>query len=139
MNKEAMLYEKLEKNMVHCYLCSHHCRIAPDKFGFCGVRQNLGGRLHTLVYGEAIASHVDPIEKKPLYHFLPGSTSYSIATIGCNFRCGFCQNWEISQASKREGFDSGGCELKTEEIISGAKKNNVRRNSFKKTHPDMTF
>jgi len=92
MRKEAMLYEKLEGDMVRCILCAHRCKIADSKYGFCGVRKNEKGRLYTLVYGEVIASHVDPIEKKPFYHFLPGSRSYSIATIGCNFRCGFCQN-----------------------------------------------
>ena len=79
----------------------------PDKFGICGVRQNKEGRLYTLIYGDIIASHIDPIEKKPLYHFLPGSTSYSIATMGCNFKCPFCQNWEISQASKRDRNAAG--------------------------------
>ena len=98
MIKEAMLYEKLDNGKVHCYLCSHHCRILPGKFGICGVRENIGAKLHTVVYGDVIAAHVDPIEKKPLYHFFPGSASYSIATIGCNFKCAFCQNWEISQS-----------------------------------------
>src|SRR4030042_6879216 len=103
--KEALLYEKLENNKVHCFRCAHHCRIADKNFGFCGVRQNIDGKLYTHVYGKVIAAHPDPIEKKPLSHFLRGSTSFSIATIGCNFRCGFCQNWEISQNSFSAGDD----------------------------------
>ncbi|HNR52861.1 MAG TPA: radical SAM protein, partial [Deltaproteobacteria bacterium] len=102
MIREAMLYEREEGQKVRCRLCSHRCRISEDHFGFCGVRQNRDGILYTHVYGEVIAAQVDPIEKKPLYHFLPGTDSYSIATIGCNFRCDFCQNWSISQVSSRE-------------------------------------
>jgi pyruvate formate lyase activating enzyme len=90
--QKAVLWEKIDDKNVRCFLCSHYCRIAPDGSGFCGVRQNRGGELVTHAYGRLIAAHVDPIEKKPLYHFLPGTSSYSVATTGCNFRCGFCQN-----------------------------------------------
>jgi pyruvate formate lyase activating enzyme len=95
--KEAYLYEKLEGLKVQCYLCNHRCLIKDGLKGICGVRENRGGTLFSLVYGQVIARHVDPIEKKPLFHFLPGSTSYSIATAGCNFKCLFCQNADISQ------------------------------------------
>ncbi|MFH1351157.1 MAG: AmmeMemoRadiSam system radical SAM enzyme [Pseudomonadota bacterium] len=95
--KEAYLYEKMEKKRVRCLLCSHRCLIKDGAKGICGVRENLDGTLMSLVYGKVIARHVDPIEKKPLFHFLPGSYSYSIATVGCNFRCLFCQNSDISQ------------------------------------------
>jgi len=95
--REAYLYEKLEGNRVRCLLCGHGCLIKDGSKGICGVRENHGGILTTLVYGKVIAMHVDPIEKKPLFHFLPGSRSYSIATVGCNFRCRFCQNSDISQ------------------------------------------
>ena len=105
--KEAYLYEKLENNLARCFLCAHHCRISEKKFGICGVRQNIEGKLYSHVYGRSIAMHVDPIEKKPLYHFLPGSTSFSLATIGCNFHCGFCQNWEISQDRAQDGAEPG--------------------------------
>jgi len=88
MLKEAMLYEKKENDKVSCFLCSHHCLISDGKFGICNVRENRGGVLFTHAYGELIAQNVDPIEKKPLYHFLPGSKSFSIAAIGCNFQCG---------------------------------------------------
>ena len=102
MIKEAMLSRPLGDGQVSCSLCHHQCQIADGKFGICGVRQNREGTLFTHVYGEVIAAHVDPIEKKPLYHFLPGTTSFSIATIGCNFQCPFCQNWQISQNRKKD-------------------------------------
>jgi len=95
--KEAYLWEKIEDNSVRCNLCNHRCVIKEGKRGICGVRENKDGRLITLVYDKVIAAHLDPIEKKPLFHFLPGTTSFSIATVGCNFRCKFCQNYEISQ------------------------------------------
>ncbi|MHC1729975.1 MAG: AmmeMemoRadiSam system radical SAM enzyme [Syntrophobacteraceae bacterium] len=101
--KEAMLYKQLEESRVHCFLCSQHCHIEPGKIGKCGVRENRDGQLQSLVYGKLIAQHVDPIEKKPLFHFLPGTTSYSIATAGCNFTCLFCQNSDISQAPREHG------------------------------------
>ncbi|MFC1508086.1 AmmeMemoRadiSam system radical SAM enzyme [Candidatus Omnitrophota bacterium] len=138
MIKEAMLYEKLDSDRVKCNLCKHHCKISPDKFGICGVRKNTSGVLYTHVYGEAISSHVDPIEKKPLYHFLPGTKSFSIATVGCNFRCLFCQNWEISQFSKKENGIFGS-QLKPEEIVREAKKNNCKSISYTYTEPTIFF
>ena len=95
--REAMLWSRGEGDRAQCGLCSHRCSVAPGKRGVCGVRENREGVLYTLVYGRLIAEHLDPIEKKPLYHFQPGTSSYSIATPGCNFRCDFCQNWQISQ------------------------------------------
>jgi len=144
MIKEAMLYEKLEGKLVHCYLCSHNCRIADGKFGFCAVRQNTGGTLNTLVYAEAVAAHVDPIEKKPLLHFLPGTYTYSIAAMGCNFKCGFCQNWEISQLSKKDGFAVGAnghspLHLNPEDVVSEAKKNACKSVSYTYTEPTVFF
>jgi pyruvate formate lyase activating enzyme len=137
--KEALLYEKLENNKVHCFLCAHHCRIADKGFGFCGVRQNIGGVLYTHAYGKVIASHIDPIEKKPLYHFFPGSTSFSIATIGCNFHCGFCQNWEISQSSFKEAKYSSQDELPPLEIVETALKNGCKSISYTYTEPTIFF
>ena len=87
---------------VRCIACAHRCVLRPSRVGICGVRQNRGGLLYTLVYGQAVASQAEPIEKKPFFHFLPGSYAYSVATRGCNFHCSYCQNWEISQAH-REG------------------------------------
>ena len=138
MNKEALLYEKLENKFVHCYLCAHQCRIANQKFGFCGVRQNINGILYTRTYSRLVASHIDPIEKKPLYHFLPGSTSFSIATIGCNFHCGFCQNWEISQRSLRDG-DADGEDFSPEAIVMAAIKNKCKSISYTYTEPTIFF
>lgn len=139
MKKEAALYERLPDKQVQCFLCNHLCKIADSKYGFCGVRQNIDGRLYTQVYCEAIANHVDPIEKKPLYHFFPGSSAYSIATIGCNFRCPFCQNWQISQASKRQGEDLGGYELKPEEVVREAKRYRCMSISYTYTEPTIFF
>jgi pyruvate formate lyase activating enzyme len=99
MIKEAMLYEKLDDDKVQCKLCAHRCRISPGKRGFCAVRENREGTLYTLNYNVVSSEALDPIEKKPLYHFYPGSVVYSLGTIGCNFRCKHCQNWTISQIS----------------------------------------
>ena len=95
--KEAYLYEKLDNNKVRCNLCSHRCIIKDKHRGICGVRENRSGILVTLVYDKVITMHCDPVEKKPLFHFLPKSRAFSIATVGCNFRCLFCQNADISQ------------------------------------------
>ncbi|MBI5378536.1 MAG: AmmeMemoRadiSam system radical SAM enzyme [Nitrospirae bacterium] len=108
--KEAMFYEKLAEGRVLCTLCSLYCKVRPGRRGACGVRVNLEGILYTLVYDKIISRNIDPIEKKPLFHFYPGSRSYSIATVGCNFRCLHCQNYEISQQPKGGRIDreSGG-------------------------------
>lgn len=137
--KEALLYEKLENKLVHCFLCAHHCRIADSKFGFCGVRQNIGGTLYTHVYAKPISLNVDPIEKKPLYHFLPGSYSFSLATIGCNFQCGFCQNWRISQARVRDGYYMDEKEVLPEEVVKEALKNKCASISYTYTEPTIFF
>jgi len=138
MKKEAMLWETEKEGVIRCFLCNHHCRIPVGKFGFCGVRRHEEGKLYTYAYGSIIASHVDPIEKKPLYHFLPGSRSYSIATIGCNFRCGFCQNWQISQLSVKEG-DFAGHETTPEDVVDAAVKNGCRSISYTYTEPTIFF
>ncbi|MEW6074909.1 MAG: AmmeMemoRadiSam system radical SAM enzyme [Candidatus Omnitrophota bacterium] len=136
MNKEAFFYEKAGDKAVHCFLCNHHCRIPESGFGFCGVRQNQSGTLYALNYGKVIASHVDPIEKKPLYHFLPGTESFSIATVGCNFRCGFCQNWQISQETMKAG--PGRQEENTPlEIVNAAVRYNCKSISYTYTEPTI--
>nr|WP_321467420.1 AmmeMemoRadiSam system radical SAM enzyme [uncultured Desulfobulbus sp.] len=94
---EALFYQAGEAQKVVCNLCHHHCRISSGKRGRCGVRENREGRLYSLVYGQLVAEHIDPIEKKPMFHLLPGSLSYSISTVGCNFQCRHCQNYQISQ------------------------------------------
>lgn len=122
--KEAYLYEKLDDNKVKCTLCSHGCVIKDSFTGICGVRENRSGRLISLVYNKIIAKQLDPIEKKPLFHFLPGSRAYSIATVGCNLKCLFCQNSDISQmpADHRRilGEDTAPEKTVEEVIASGA-------------------
>ena len=100
--KEALYYQKLDNKNVQCQMCPRNCVIPPGKRGFCGVRENRDGILYTLSYGKTVAIHTDPIEKKPLFHFLPGTTAFSVATAGCKLRCKFCQNWEISQKRPEE-------------------------------------
>ncbi|MFH0732968.1 MAG: AmmeMemoRadiSam system radical SAM enzyme [Candidatus Omnitrophota bacterium] len=139
MIKEAMLYKSMDGSLVECGLCAHHCRIAESQFGFCKVRQNKEGKLYTHVYGEVIAAHVDPIEKKPLYHFLPGSMSYSIAAPGCNFRCGFCQNWQISQLSAQDQASKVMYKMSSEQIVKAAIENNCKSISYTYTEPTIFF
>ena len=95
---EARYYEKLAHRKIRCLLCPRECVIDDLERGYCGVRENRGGVYYSLVYGQVVSAHIDPIEKKPLFHFIPSSTAFSIATAGCNVFCKFCQNWEISQA-----------------------------------------
>jgi len=139
MIKDAMLYEPLEGGKVVCNLCAHRCRIAQGKWGICGVRENREGKLVTHAYGEVIAAHVDPIEKKPFFHFLPGTTSFSIATVGCNFRCPFCQNWEISQASKKDGSGERGYKLMPQDVVREALDRGCRNISYTYTEPTIFF
>ncbi|MFQ5997946.1 MAG: AmmeMemoRadiSam system radical SAM enzyme, partial [Candidatus Bathyarchaeia archaeon] len=105
MGKEALLYEPLADNRVVCTACARYCKIPSGSIGLCGVRQNIDGKLHLSVYGKVITGHIDPIEKKPVTHFRPGSKIFSIATTGCNWLCRYCQNYDISQRRKVEGID----------------------------------
>ena len=136
MKKEAILYQKLEGGKVRCKLCNHACIIPEGKRGICGVRENIGGKLYSLVYEKAISACIDPIEKKPFYHFLPGSKSFSIATIGCNFRCKHCQNWEISQAGKKDGKIIGET-LKIRDIVREALATGCKSISYTYTEPTI--
>lgn len=95
--QEALYYRRLQENRVHCLLCPQGCRIADGRSGMCRMRQNREGRLYAANYGQVSAAALDPMEKKPLYHFYPGSLIFSLGTLGCNLRCGFCQNWHIAQ------------------------------------------
>ena len=138
MKKEALLYERLGDASVQCNLCSHRCKISDGEYGFCGMRQNDGGALYTYAWGSVVASHVDPIEKKPLYHFLPGTNSFSIATAGCNFRCGFCQNWEISQSNARERAAAApNREIDPEIVVQAALDNGCKSISYTYTEPTI--
>lgn len=132
--KEAVLYEKNADKSVHCYLCAHNCHISDGKYGFCKVRQNVEGVLYTHSYGKVIAQQIDPIEKKPLYHFLPGTKSFSIATKGCNFTCGFCQNWQISQTAKS---DSSEKETSADYIVKRAVESGCKSISCTYTEPTI--
>lgn len=94
---EARYYQQLPDREIECLLCPRFCKLGDKERGYCGVRENIGGKYYTLVYGKVCTSNIDPIEKKPFFHFLPGTNALSIATAGCNVNCKFCQNWEISQ------------------------------------------
>lgn len=140
MTREAMLYKKLDNEEVRCRLCSHHCKIKEGEVGFCRVRQNRGGTLYSNVFGRVIARHVDPVEKKPLYHFLPGTRAYSLGTVGCNFRCSFCQNWQISQAGDTAGDENKyGIPLSPEEAVQEAKDQNCESIAYTYTEPTIFF
>ena len=136
--REAMLYSRLEEQKVQCHLCNHQCTISPSKRGICGVRENREGKLYTLVFGRAISLNVDPIEKKPIFHLYPGSTSFSIATVGCNFRCLQCQNHEISQMPKDQGRMDGST-VSPSKIVSLAKENRCQSISYTYTEPTIYF
>ncbi len=118
--KEAMFYRSGKNNEVVCELCNHHCRIREGKRGICGVRKNSNGVLYSLVYGRLIAEHIDPIEKKPLFNFLPGSKAFSISTVGCNFRCLHCQNYNISQYPHAHEGKITGAERTAESVVEDA-------------------
>jgi pyruvate formate lyase activating enzyme len=136
--KEAYLYDKRPGKKVRCFLCSHRCLIADGKRGVCCVRENKEGILYSLVYEKLISANVDPIEKKPFFHFLPGSKSFSVAAPGCNFRCLHCQNHEISQLPRDKEIIMGE-KVSAEEIVSLASKNNCASISYTYTEPTIFF
>jgi pyruvate formate lyase activating enzyme len=133
----ARLWEGLEDQKVHCFLCAHECHIDPGKRGICHVRQNRDGQLFSLNYGKIIAEHIDPIEKKPLFHFLPGTRSYSIATVGCNFMCLHCQNYDISQYPRVHGGLIRGDERDPESIVAYALASHSASISYTYTEPTI--
>jgi pyruvate formate lyase activating enzyme len=136
--REAMFYDKLEDHRVRCRLCRFHCLIGPGQRGHCRVRENRHGVLVSLVYGRAVAEHVDPIEKKPLFHVLPGSRSYSIATVGCNFRCLHCQNYSISQPEEGS-IELAGNLVQPETVVQRALAQGCRSISYTYTEPTIFF
>lgn len=137
--KQALFQKKEEGGKVRCGLCSHRCLIAPGHRGICAVRENQDGVLYSLVYDKLIAAHVDPIEKKPLFHFHPGSLSYSIATPGCNFRCRHCQNADISQLPRDRGGMIMGEPVSPERIVAAAKEARCISISYTYTEPTIYF
>jgi len=136
--KEAYLYAKQSGNKVRCFLCSHRCLIADGKRGVCCVRENREGSLYSLVYERLISANVDPIEKKPFFHFLPGSKAFSVAAPGCNFRCLHCQNHEISQLPRDKEIIMGE-KVSAEEICSLTLKHNCASISYTYTEPTIFF
>ena len=137
--KEAMFYQQLEHKKVICELCPHFCKLDDGQVGNCNVRKNSAGKLYSLVYGKAIAVHVDPIEKKPLFHVTPGSRSFSMATVGCNFHCKFCQNADISQVSRSVNLDTIGQNLSPEELVAMASSDNCSSIAYTYTEPTIYF
>ncbi|MBN1482359.1 AmmeMemoRadiSam system radical SAM enzyme [candidate division KSB1 bacterium] len=135
--RKADFYIRREHLKVQCTLCPHNCRLAEGEFGLCGVRQNKGGILYSHVYERAIATHVDPVEKKPLFHVFPGSKSFSIATVGCNFKCTFCQNHEISQMPRSGRIE--GQYLPVAEVIDMAEKYDCKTIACTYTEPTIYF
>ena len=131
--KQALFYKK-EGDSLKCELCPHNCLIKDLKKGICGVRKNIKGKLYSLVYNKPCAMHVDAIEKKPLYHFLPNSKVYSIGTVGCNLNCDFCQNYKISRANPE---DHDFQEVKSEEIVKLAINNKCKSIAYTYTEPTV--
>ncbi len=134
--KQAVLWEQAQGNKIQCFLCAHRCLIAEGKTGICAVRKNIGGVLYSLNYDKVVSANPDPIEKKPLFHFQPGSKSFSIATMGCNFRCEFCQNWQISQAVVETGQFEGEA-ISPEQIVSAAVQYDCKSISYTYTEPTI--
>jgi len=132
--KEAMFYEKLKDKKVHCRLCAFNCVISDGEVGRCRVRKDIDGKLYSLVYDKVSTIVVNPIEKKPLYHFFPGSSCLSLSTVGCNWRCKFCCNWEISSAREIAGE-----KVTPEEIVKMAIENGCQGLSFTFTEPTIFY
>jgi pyruvate formate lyase activating enzyme len=128
-----------EKKTVECYLCNHRCHIKDGKRGICQVRENRGGVLYSLVYGQLISQNVDPIEKKPLFHLLPGSLSYSIATVGCNFRCLHCQNYDISQYPRLHDGAIVGNTATPDQVVTTAQEYGCQSISYTYIEPTIFF
>jgi pyruvate formate lyase activating enzyme len=136
--KEALFFEKFQNHRVKCTLCPHYCRLSDNKIGICGVRQNQQGILYSLVYEKAIATHVDPIEKKPLFHVYPGSRSFSLATVGCNFSCDFCQNHDISQMPRDSG-EIAGDTFSPLQVVRAAQESHCKTIACTYTEPVVFF
>lgn len=141
--KECIAYKKLDKKTVECQACSHYCTIENGNIGICGIRHNIEGKLYLLTYGKAIAENIDPVEKKPLFHFLPGSRAYSFGTYGCNLRCANCQNFGISQMFGAKGMKNlyekidWGNDAMPEDIIKEAKLNACESIAYTYNEPSV--
>ena len=138
MMREAMLYEKLPDSRVQCHTCQWHCRIGPKKYGVCGMYRNVGGVLYNTNYARVSSVAADPIEKKPLFHFFPGTLCLSLGTLGCNFHCKHCQNWEISTANGSL-LESGCREIQPQAAVELAKRYQCRGISWTYNEPTTWF
>jgi len=132
--KQALFWKLLKNKSVRCILCPWKCAISEGKRGFCGVRENIDGKLYSLVYGKMVSYNIDPVEKKPFFHFAPGSQCLSIATVGCNLKCAFCQNWEISHPKEIFGED-----YSPEDIVEFAKRAGIPGIAYTYTEPTVFY
>ncbi|MFA5916900.1 MAG: AmmeMemoRadiSam system radical SAM enzyme [Candidatus Gracilibacteria bacterium] len=141
MKKECILYRPIKGDLVQCTACNHYCLIKNSETGKCGVRQNIDGKLYLLVHSQAVAINIDPIEKKPLFHFYPGSKVFSFGTFGCNLFCKFCQNWDISQTrfSNTPDIENKGEYLPPEDIINYCKEHNINTIAYTYNEPTIFF
>jgi pyruvate formate lyase activating enzyme len=133
---EAKYYKKLEHKEIECQLCPRKCKVGDRERGYCGVRENQNGIYYTLVYGLSCSFHQDPIEKKPFFHFLPGTDAFSIATAGCNLNCKFCQNWEISQARPEQTYN---LELSPQSVVESALSGNCPSIAYTYSEPTVFY
>jgi len=138
-SRTGLLYEQTDSSAVICNLCSHRCYVPDGHEGICRVRVNRSGVLQTLVYDRLIAAHADPVEKKPLFHFLPGTSAFSIATVGCNFHCRYCQNWEISQLPRLHGGSVPGERFTPKDIVALAVEAGCTSLAYTYTEPTIFF
>jgi pyruvate formate lyase activating enzyme len=132
MKKEAVLYERLAHHKVRCLACARYCELGEGQTGLCGIRGNVGGKLSLYVYGKVAAAHIDPIEKKPVTHFMPGSKVLSIGTTGCNWMCKYCINFDLSQRRKIEGVD-----ISPEKVVENALKHNCQGIAYTYNEPSI--
>jgi pyruvate formate lyase activating enzyme len=140
MRKETYLARSLSGGVVQCQVCEHFCAVKPGEAGKCGVRRNVDGTLHLVVYGEPVAVHVDPIEKKPLFHFMPRGDVLSIGTYGCSFRCPFCQNWQMSQVRDfDDGLGTVGQHATPEALVDACLRNQVPMIAYTYNEPTVFF
>jgi pyruvate formate lyase activating enzyme len=128
-------YRPIENGKIECLLCRHHCKLREGQTGICGVNRNENGKLKNLVYGKPVSINIDPVEKKPLYHFLPGTQTLSLGTIGCNFKCPFCQNWEISQSREVDTPHT----ISPEKIVEMALRYNCRSIAYTYNEPSIFY
>jgi pyruvate formate lyase activating enzyme len=136
MIKDASFYKKLDNSKVECNLCSHKCKISEGSTGICGVRQNKDGKLYSLIYGLCSSMASDPIEKKPLYHFYPGSSVFSIGTVGCNFSCLHCQNYSISTAKPDFSYMK---KITPDDVVDFAKEQDCKGVAFTYNEPSIWY